>query len=206
MLCPQCGALLPDNASACGHCGVPQTPRAAFGPVGAGNSPRAAARADDATVFEPLGRRGATSSVPPAFPTPDASASAALASAASGAFAHAAPRQGLRPGPDAAHAAGVHGWLVVTHGPDAGRDFRISAPPFRAILGAAEGRGIFTLHDPGVASFHACLTLDADGLFIRDLDTPGGTMVSGARVDRAPLGDGDTVTLGGTTLFFRSLR
>jgi pSer/pThr/pTyr-binding forkhead associated (FHA) protein len=95
---------------------------------------------------------------------------------------------------------------VATSGPDAGRDFRIDAPAFRAILGNAEGAGVFTLRDPGVESCHACLVLQAGKLFVRDLDTPGGTMVCGKRVERAAVADGDSITLGGTTLFFRSLQ
>ncbi len=191
MLCASCGALLPDNATVCGQCGALQTPR---GPsVQAGSGTSFGGGSDAATIFEPLGMRaGAAASRQAPAPSFSAASPSAL------------PRPGGRSGTPGA--SEVHGWLVVIDGPDTGRDFRIDGPTFRAILGSGEGSDVFTLRDPVLERLHACLVLDATGLFVRDLDTPGGTMVSGARIERAALADGDTLTLGGTTLSFRSFR
>lgn len=183
MLCPNCGALLPDNAANCGQCGTPLSPAAPSrsGLTAMGGSSRATP--DAATVFEPLSLR---------TPTGEGPAPIGSAQASSGA---------LFPG-----IGEVHGWLVVTSGPDAGRDFRVSGPACRAVLGSGEGPDVFTVRGPGVERLHACLVLGAEGLFLRDLDTPAGTMVGDRRIERAPVRDGDTIALGATTLFFRSLR
>ncbi|WP_218064779.1 FHA domain-containing protein [Desulfolutivibrio sulfoxidireducens] len=205
MLCASCGALLPDNATVCGQCGAPQPLRGPSAQAASGT----ATGSDAATIFEPLGMRvGAAASRQ--APTPSFSAASPAFSGGGGAFAEksaspsAPPRPGGRSGTPGA--SEVHGWLVVIDGPDTGRDFRIDGPTFRAILGSGEGSDVFTLRDPGLERLHACLVLDATGLFVRDLDTPGGTMVSGARIERAAVADGDTLTLGGTTLSFRSFR
>ncbi len=202
MLCGSCGALLPDNATVCGQCGAPQTPRRPSAQAASGT----ATGSDAATIFEPLGARLGAAGAGKA-PTPSFSAATPAFSGGGGAVAEksvsppASPGRSGTPG-----ASGVHGWLVVIDGPDAGRDFRIDGPAFRAILGSGEGPDVFTLRDPGLERLHACLVLDATGLFVRDLDTPGGTMVSGTRIERAAVADGDTLTLGGTTLSFRSFR
>lgn len=198
MLCPNCGALLPDNAANCGQCGTPLSPAAPSrsGLTAMGGASRATP--DAATVFEPLSLR-----------TPAGTGSVAAPSGTQAPIGSAGATSGTAGAPSGARFPGsgeVHGWLVVTSGPDAGRDYRVSGPACRAILGSGEGPDVFTVRGPGVERLHACLVLGAEGLFLRDLDTPAGTLVGDRRVERAPVRDGDTIALGATTLFFRSLR
>ena len=61
------------------------------------------------------------------------------------------------------------------------------------------GRGVlsdFTVYDPTISRIHAELTVQGDGVQVRDLDSSNGTCINGARVSMGRLGPGDSVTFG----------
>lgn len=66
-------------------------------------------------------------------------------------------------------------------------------------LGRAEENAA-VLRDPRVSRRHARIVADGDGWTIEDLDSSNGTYVDGARVRRARLARGQTITLGDTSL------
>jgi Protein of unknown function (DUF3662)/FHA domain len=69
------------------------------------------------------------------------------------------------------------------------------------VLGRSAGCDI-RLGDPNVSRRHAELRQQGTSYWIVDLDSTNGVEVNGARVDRAKLDDGDTVTLGESELVF----
>lgn len=92
--------------------------------------------------------------------------------------------------------AGPH--LVVLTGPAAGRRHR---------LGSEEtvGRGrsaTIRIADPQISRAHVRVTVDAEGVTVEDLRSKNGTRVNGVPLERrrSPLGPGDELALGGTTL------
>lgn len=58
------------------------------------------------------------------------------------------------------------------------------------------------LSDETVSRLHALLRSNDDGYFIENMSDVNGTAVNGARVDKAPLANGDLITVGKTTLRF----
>ena len=56
------------------------------------------------------------------------------------------------------------------------------------------------LADGNVSRRHAEIGRSADGFVVRDLDSTNGTTVNGRRVKSAPVGEGDEITLGTSTL------
>jgi pSer/pThr/pTyr-binding forkhead associated (FHA) protein len=56
--------------------------------------------------------------------------------------------------------------------------------------------------DANVSRRHAEVREDGDSYWLVDLGSTNGTQLNGRRVDRAKLSDGDTITLGSTTLRF----
>ena len=67
------------------------------------------------------------------------------------------------------------------------------------------GRGSasdIVLSDPGVSRRHLELQVTPNGVIARDLDTTNGTFVEGHRVAAATLVDGNTITIGNTTIMF----
>jgi hypothetical protein len=56
------------------------------------------------------------------------------------------------------------------------------------------------LADGNVSRRHAEIGRSADGFVLRDLDSTNGTTVNGRRVKSAPVGEGDEITLGTSTL------
>jgi hypothetical protein len=171
MLCPQCGILLPDNVASCGQCGI----RFAAGKDGDTRSRQASpAPASDSTIFEPLPRVSKT-------PQPGQAAPSHV--------------------PQARAAATVpYGWLVAVAGPDAGADFRLDNPG-RYAIGTAKGSSMLSLTDPAVASLHVLATVDAEGVKVRDLDTPVGAVLRGAPLTGAALmAEGDVLEIGKTRL------
>ncbi|MCI7552010.1 MAG: DUF3662 and FHA domain-containing protein [Actinomycetaceae bacterium] len=67
------------------------------------------------------------------------------------------------------------------------------------------GRGSacdITVDDSGVSRKHLELRVTPNGVIARDLNTTNGTYVEGHKVDAATLVDGNTITIGHTTIMF----
>jgi serine/threonine protein kinase len=91
---------------------------------------------------------------------------------------------------------GLH--LVVIAGPDKGRVFPLEIDDW-LLLGrsrAAEGK----LNDLHVSKIHCKVECKADGVFVIDQESTGGTFVNGARVTEQLLHPGDVIRLGETQL------
>ena len=92
--------------------------------------------------------------------------------------------------------------LQVLTGRSAGR--RIWLRPGQVIT---VGRGDLTdfavRHDPEIAGEHFVLQSDHSACRIRDLASPGGTLVNGAKVTEATVRDGDQIAAGQTTFVVR---
>lgn len=56
------------------------------------------------------------------------------------------------------------------------------------------------LSDPGISRHHARVQISGGVCVLRDLQSTNGTFVNGTRVEQAPIGRGDVVTLGSTRL------
>ena len=64
------------------------------------------------------------------------------------------------------------------------------------------GRGLtsdIAIYDPTISRRHAELTVGADGVQVKDLDSSNGTCINGARITTGRLGSEDTVTFGKVT-------
>ncbi|MDD7465264.1 MAG: DUF3662 and FHA domain-containing protein [Actinomycetaceae bacterium] len=67
------------------------------------------------------------------------------------------------------------------------------------------GRGSasdIVVRDPGVSRRHLELRVTPNGVIARDLDTTNGTFVEGHKISSATLVDGNTITIGTTTIMF----
>ncbi|MBS4728369.1 ATP-binding cassette domain-containing protein [Mycobacterium sp. SM1] len=72
-------------------------------------------------------------------------------------------------------------------------------PPGSTPIGRAKTNGI-VVHDALASRVHALLVVTPAGIEIRDNNSSNGTFVNGRRITRAPLRDGDIVTIGNTDL------
>jgi hypothetical protein len=61
------------------------------------------------------------------------------------------------------------------------------------------------LSDLNVSRKHAEIREEGGGFVLVDLGSTNGTLLNGRRIDREPLSDGDTITLGSTQIVFGSL-
>lgn len=77
------------------------------------------------------------------------------------------------------------------------------------VLGRDESADVI-LEDPGISRRHAEVRVTNDGprqvAHLRDLGSTNGTYVNGDKVDASPLGDGDRITVGRTSVIFRMAR
>ena len=88
--------------------------------------------------------------------------------------------------------------LVTLAGMRVGEVFRVSRN--LAVIGRRDDVDL-PLHDEGVAPRHAALVRCGDKILLKDLDSASGTYRNGARVwDPTFLEDGDTITIGATTI------
>lgn len=96
---------------------------------------------------------------------------------------------------------GPRGTFVVLSGAMAGA--RISLDKSTLTVGRALDNDI-VVEDPRVSRYHAELKLKAGHFCIRDLRSSNGTIVNGQYVEESVLHDGDSLTLGDTTLVFQA--
>jgi pSer/pThr/pTyr-binding forkhead associated (FHA) protein len=73
----------------------------------------------------------------------------------------------------------------------------------RTTIGRMAGSDI-ELKDPGASREHAEIRRTRDGYAVVDLGSTNGTMVNNATVKQRDLTEGDLITIGRTTLEFRS--
>jgi hypothetical protein len=96
----------------------------------------------------------------------------------------------------------IFGWLVVTEGPDAWKDFRITDEEVQLFLGKGEECQL-KLQDDKIEKIHASIRIKDGNLTITDFDTTAGTFVNDGAVTRIELQDGDTIKVGESVLRFR---
>jgi transcriptional regulator with PAS, ATPase and Fis domain len=86
--------------------------------------------------------------------------------------------------------------LLVTQGPDKGKNARIDQPSFT--IGTGDECD-FKLTDPAVSRNHVSILLDAKGLILRDT-SKNGTWLGGIRLRDAVLTTDTAITIGGTVI------
>jgi hypothetical protein len=92
-------------------------------------------------------------------------------------------------------------WLKVEAGFRPGRELLLSKD--ETTIGRAESCDLGLFGDTGVERLHARILLKDQRFLLADAQTPGGTFLNDARVDRpTPLRDGDTIRVGHSTLRF----
>jgi hypothetical protein len=107
--------------------------------------------------------------------------------------APAAPAAPAEPVPPPPAPAPVAQWVLVWPG---------GVVPIRdtaLVIGRSKDCDV-PLADGNVSRRHAEIGRSADGFVLRDLDSTNGTTVNGRRVKSAPVGEGDEITLGTSTL------
>ena len=88
-------------------------------------------------------------------------------------------------------------WLVVSEGPDAGREWRLTD----ALVVGRAGDADVVLADPTVSRHHAALTPQGETAVVEDLQSSNGTYVNGEQVGQPRrVGAGDIIGLGGSTM------
>jgi transcriptional regulator of acetoin/glycerol metabolism len=70
------------------------------------------------------------------------------------------------------------------------------------VVGREPGPGGFALTQPAVSRMHASISVDRDGVRIRDLGSRNGTWVNSERITEAPLSHGDDVRIGDALFVF----
>ncbi|MFM7551942.1 MAG: FhaA domain-containing protein [Actinomycetota bacterium] len=146
-----------------------------------------AAPAAPATPAAPVAAAAAAPPPPSAAPVVDPfSDEDPLATAAPAAAAPAAP-----PPPPAP--AAVDRWVLVW---PAGE---VPIGDAAIVIGRSKDCDI-SLADGNVSRRHAEFGRDGEGFAIRDLDSTNGTLVNGRRIRREPVGEGDEITVGTSTL------
>lgn len=86
-------------------------------------------------------------------------------------------------------------WILESAGESGAHVLRLSAGVVKTVGRGA--RADFIVEAPLVSRVHCRFCADPSGqLVVEDLESTNGTSVNGARVDRAVLKPGDTVTIG----------
>jgi pSer/pThr/pTyr-binding forkhead associated (FHA) protein len=88
-------------------------------------------------------------------------------------------------------------WLVVSEGPDAGREWRLTET---LVVGRA-GDADVVLADPTISRHHASMSAQGETAVVEDLQSSNGTFVNGEQVGQPRrVGAGDIIGLGGSTM------
>jgi predicted component of type VI protein secretion system len=90
--------------------------------------------------------------------------------------------------------------LIFTSGPDAGKEAQLSDTQ---VIGRLPSNAI-PIKDEGSSRQNTRLYRGHGKFTVIDLNSKNGTFVNGAKVDRAELADGDTITIGSTSFRFAS--
>jgi pSer/pThr/pTyr-binding forkhead associated (FHA) protein len=91
--------------------------------------------------------------------------------------------------------------LVIVHGPQAGEQLEIPPPPARLVIGRGETCDL-VLRDAEASREHVELTVDLDGVVVRDLGSKNGLFVDQRRVTSKRLVDRDELVVGATVLVY----
>lgn len=98
-------------------------------------------------------------------------------------------------------AAARSGWLKVTQGLIAGKQFILYRNP--TFIGSSPDSQIYLFKDPQVGRRHAAIHIVKGGFELEDLPLGTATMVNGRPVSRVRLRSGDQVQIGGTRFLFQ---
>ncbi len=93
------------------------------------------------------------------------------------------------------------GWLKVTAGPIAGKQFILYRNP--TYIGSAPDCQIFLFRDPKVGRRHAAIHLEKGRIEIEDLPLGAPTYINREPVDRQKLRHGDQITIGSTMFLYQ---
>jgi hypothetical protein len=97
--------------------------------------------------------------------------------------------------------AAKSGWLKVTHGLIAGKQFILYRNP--TFIGASPDNQIFLFKDPQVGRRHAAVHIVKGGFELEDLPLGAATCINGKPVTRTRLRNGDQVQVGATRFVFQ---
>jgi pSer/pThr/pTyr-binding forkhead associated (FHA) protein len=101
---------------------------------------------------------------------------------------------------------------IAAHNP---RRSAMSAPLLIVVAGAGRGRSVaigdavtigrgedntLAIADPALSRHHCVVTIDANGLLVRDLESKNGVFVNGRPVTARALADGDQIRIGDSAL------
>lgn len=92
--------------------------------------------------------------------------------------------------------------LVISEGKEAGREFLFDQAS--VVIGRTPECDVI-LYDSGVSRRHARIFDEGQGFHIEDLGSSNGTVVNGSKVERQPLKDGDSITLGPVKFTFAAV-
>ncbi len=108
--------------------------------------------------------------------------------------AAATPREQSKPVPSGASITVLRGFYESLEVPVA-RDW--------IVIGRGRGSDL-VLAERTISRMHAAIGFDGDSFFIQDLESTNGTLVNGAKQQRAPLSDDDQIQMGRLLLRFRA--
>jgi len=95
------------------------------------------------------------------------------------------------------------GWLVMTKGPQAGREFRLNLD--ETTLGRAAENDIL-LDDPTVSRYHAKVRREEEDFYLYDMAATNPTLVNGQAITRHLLQEGDQVEIGEMVFVFKRVQ
>lgn len=89
--------------------------------------------------------------------------------------------------------------LVIVYGPELGRRYDVAERPLTI---GRDSTSDICLDQDSISRTHAIITVDANGVRIRDNDSTNGTYIGDNRINEAPLKHGDFVKVGRSILLF----